>query len=221
VAICDDAAMDSAYRVVRLDDVDAGEDYGGLRFKPVRTLLGIEAFGVAAWVADAGEPVIGEHSETDDGHEEMYAVVSGRALFTVDRQEFVAERGTCVSVRPSALRRARAQADETIVLAVGAPTGKPYVAPGWEHGAAAAADDRRGDYARAVEILLAALAEHPGTVGVLYNLACCEALLGCSDDALAHLDAAIAILPRLRGLAQADSDLDSIRHDPRFPASAA
>jgi tetratricopeptide (TPR) repeat protein len=86
---------------------------------------------------------------------------------------------------------------------------------------AAAADYRRGDYAHAVEILLAALAEHPGTVGVLYNLACCEALLGRSDDALAHLDAAIAILPRLRGYAQADSDFDSIRADPRFPGAEA
>ena len=213
--------MDGSYRVVRLDDVDAGEDYGGLRFKPVRTLLGIEAFGVAAWVADAGEPVISEHTEAADEQEEMYAVLSGRALFTVDGQEFVAEQRTCVSVRPSARRSAVAQTDRTVVLAVGAPTGKPYAAPGWEYGAVAAADYRRGDYARAVDILRAALAEHPGTVGVLYNLACCEALLGRRDDALAHLDAALAILPRLRAHAQADSDLDSIRDDPRYPAAAA
>ena len=72
-----------------------------------------------------------------------------------------------------------------------------------------------------MEILLSALAEHPDAVGVLYNLACCEALLGRRDDALAHLDAAVTMLPRLRGHAQADSDLDSIRDDPRFPAAEA
>ncbi len=56
---------------------------------------------------------------------------------------------------------------------------------------------------------------------MLYNLACCEALIGRSDDALDHLGRAIAILPRLRAHAQADSDLDSIRADPRFPAAEA
>ncbi len=211
--------MDGAYRVVRLDQVEAAQDFGGQRFKPVRTLLGIGAFGVAAWVADAGETVIGEHTEADDGQEEMYAVLAGRALFTVDGQEFAADAGTYVSVRPAARRSARAQADGTVVLAVGAAVGKPYAAPGWEHGAPAAADYRRGDYERATEILLAADAEHPDTVGVLYNLACCEALLGRGSDALDHLERAIAILPRLRAHAQVDTDLDSIRADPRFPAA--
>jgi quercetin dioxygenase-like cupin family protein len=213
--------VDGAYRVVRLDEVEAAEDFGGQRLKPVRSLLGIEAFGVAAWVADAGEAVIGEHTEVDDGQEEMYAVMAGQALFTVDGQEFVAAEGTYVAVRPSARRSALAQADGTVVLAVGGVVGKPYAAPGWEHGVAAAAHYRRGDHERATEILLAAAAEHPDTVGVLYNLACCEALLGRSDDALRHLDRAIAILPRLRAHAQTDSDLDSIRADPRFPAAEA
>jgi quercetin dioxygenase-like cupin family protein len=213
--------VDGAYRVVRLDQVEAAEDFGGQRFKPVRTLLGIGAFGVAAWVGEAGETVIGEHTEANDGQEEMYTVLAGSVLFTVDGQEFAADEGTCVSVRPSARRSARAQADGTVILAVGAAVGKAYAAPGWEHGVAAAADYRRGDYARAVEILLAADAEHPDTVGVLYNLACCEALLGRGEDALGHLDRAIALLPRLRAHAQADSDLDSIRADPRFPAAEA
>jgi mannose-6-phosphate isomerase-like protein (cupin superfamily) len=211
--------MDTPYAVVRLDEVEAAEDFGGSRFKPVRTLLGIEAFGVAAWVGDAGETVIGEHTEADDGQEEMYAVLSGRAAFTVDGEDVTVEAGTCVAVRPRARRAARAEADGTVVLAVGAPRGQAYVAPGWEHGAAAAYDYRRGNYERAAETLLAALEEHPDTVGVLYNLACCEALLGRSDDALGHLDQALAILPRLRAHAQVDSDLDSIRDDPRFPAA--
>ncbi len=211
--------MDGAYRVVRLDQVEAAQDFGGQRFKPVRTLLGLQAFGVAAWVADAGETVIGEHTEAD-GQEEMYAVLAGRVIFTVDGQEFAAAEGTCVSVRPAARRSGRADADGTVVLAVGATVGKAYAAPGWEHGVAAAADYRRGDYERAAEILLAADAEHPGTVGVLYNLACCEALIGRGDDALGHLRAALELQPELAVHARADSDLDAIRADPRFPAAA-
>jgi mannose-6-phosphate isomerase-like protein (cupin superfamily) len=209
--------VDGAYRVVRLDQVEAAEDFGGQHFKPVRILLGIQAFGVAAWVADAGEAVIGEHTEPD-GQEELYVVLAGRVLFTVDGQEFAADEGTCVSVRPSARRSARADADGAVVLAVGATVGKPYAAPGWEHGVGAAADYRRGDYERAAEILRAADAEHPDTVGVLYNLACCEALIGRGDDAIGHLQAALALQPELAAHAQHDSDLDAIRADPRFPA---
>jgi mannose-6-phosphate isomerase-like protein (cupin superfamily) len=212
--------MDTPYAVVRLDQVEAAEEFGGTLFKPVRMLLGIEAFGVAAWVGDAGETVVGEHTETDDGQEEMYAVLSGRAVFVVAGDELTAEAGTCVAVRAGVQRSARAEVDGTEILAVGAFRGKPYIGPGWEHAAAAAPAYRRGDYEGAAATLLAAVQEHPDTVGVLYNLACCEALLGRGDDALGHLEQAVAILPGLRGHAQRDSDLDSIRADPRFPAAA-
>jgi mannose-6-phosphate isomerase-like protein (cupin superfamily) len=216
--MCEDGAMEMPYAVVRLGQVEATEEFGGTLFKPVRTLLGIEAFGVAAWVGDAGETVVGEHSEADDGQEEMYAVLSGRALFVIEGEELTAEAGTCVAVRAGVRRSARAEADGTEVLAVGSFRGKPYVGPGWEHAAAAAPEYRRGDYEGAAATLLAALQEHPDTVGVLYNLACCEALLGRGDAALGHLEQALAIQPGLLAHAHVDSDLDSIRADPRFPA---
>jgi hypothetical protein len=50
----------------------------------------------------------------------------------------------------------------------------------------------------------------------MYDLACVEALMGDRDAALEHLGAAVSN-PRLREHAQKDSDLDSIRDDPRFP----
>jgi Flp pilus assembly protein TadD len=72
-------------------------------------------------------------------------------------------------------RRATAEADGTSVLAVGAPRGAAYSAPGWEHAAvaaaAAAAEYRRGDFAAAVTLLRKAESEHPDVGGVVYNLA--------------------------------------------------
>ena len=39
--------MHPRYAVLRIDDVEPGQDFAGLRFRPLRPLLGIEAFGVA------------------------------------------------------------------------------------------------------------------------------------------------------------------------------
>jgi hypothetical protein len=50
----------------------------------------------------------------------------------------------------------------------------------------------------------------------MFNLACCESLLGCTGDALEHLRRAIAASDRMRSLAREDSDFDPIRDDPGF-----
>ena len=52
----------------------------------------------------------------------------------------------------------------------------------------------------------------------LYNLACCEALAGRTDEAMDHLRASFAATSseRLRELAREDSDLDPIRDKPGF-----
>jgi len=165
--------VDPRYAVLRIDDVEPGQDFAGLRFRPLRPLLGIEAFGVAGWVADAGEEVIVDHTEPPDGQEELYVVLAGRARFVIGEDEQVtAAPGTCVAVRAGVRRRATAEADGTSVLAVGAPRGAAYSAPGWEHAAvAAAAEYRRGDFAAAVTLLRKAESEHPDVGGVVYNLA--------------------------------------------------
>jgi thioredoxin-like negative regulator of GroEL len=58
-----------------------------------------------------------------------------------------------------------------------------------------------------------ALEAHPDNPNVLYNLACCEALAGRREDALAHLARAVEGDPRMREWAANDSDLDSIRDE--------
>jgi hypothetical protein len=51
---------------------------------------------------------------------------------------------------------------------------------------------------------------------LLFNAACFEARLGRTDDALAHLERAIAVDEGIKELIRSDDDLDSLRDDPRF-----
>jgi tetratricopeptide (TPR) repeat protein len=196
------------------------EDLAGPRgMIPLRRHLGIEAFGVNAWQKDAGEQVIGEHTETTFGQQELYVVIDGHAEFTLDGETLDAPRGTAVFVRdPDVRRGAVAKEDGTVVLAVGAKAGEAFVPSGWEAGSEAFPFFSSGDYGRAKEILEEALRENPKYPGVLYNLACAEARLGESDAAIEHLRAAVEIAPEFAGLAREDEDFDSVRDDSRFPA---
>jgi hypothetical protein len=60
----------------------------GLRWHPLRPLLGIRAIGVSAYSArEAGETVIEPHVEATEGrdHEELYVVIAGGARFKLER----------------------------------------------------------------------------------------------------------------------------------------
>ena len=71
-----------------LDDVEGIPVLGSLVWKPVRKTLGVTAFGINAYTATAaGDEVVEEHTESQLGHEEVYVVVAGRAVFTVDGEE--------------------------------------------------------------------------------------------------------------------------------------
>jgi len=129
--------------------------------------------------------------------------------------------GTCVFLDdPEERRAAHAVEDGTTVLAIGGVRGKPFTVSPWEFVFAGvpAYEGRRYDEAKA--LLVEGLELHPGNASLLYDLACMEALLGERDAALEHLEAAVRD-PRFREFAETDSDLDSLRDDPRFPAASA
>ena len=205
-------------RSARLDEIPIVDD-GRVPARAVRHHFGIEAFGMNAWVArGAGEPAINEHDEADSGDEELYLVLSGHAVFTVEGEEIDAPQGTFVYVEPPARRSAVAREPSTVILAVGAVPGKAYRASGWEISSPAMAAFRAGDYERTIELLGPLADEYPQYPAVPYNLACAESLAGRVDDAVGHLRQALEIDDSLRELAQSDSDLDPIREDPRFAA---
>jgi len=75
-----------------------------------------------------------------------------------------------------------------------------------------------GDTARGLEWADRALALDPGDPMLLYNIACIKAMAGAGDAALDCLERSVAAGMRNRGWLEHDSNLDSVRTDPRFQA---
>jgi hypothetical protein len=133
---------DEPYVAVHLDAVPPGPDRGSgvARLLPVRRHLGIEAFGANARVAGAaGEVLVMPHDERADGpygtggHEELYVVLRGRAMFTLDGEQVDAPAGTLLFVRDPAVTRSAVAAEaDTAVLAVGGAPGVAYRVAAWE-----------------------------------------------------------------------------------------
>jgi mannose-6-phosphate isomerase-like protein (cupin superfamily) len=126
--------------VAQLAEVDPGSPYiADCAFHLVRRHFDIQAFGVNGVTGNAGDVMIIEHHESDDaenrtnGQEELFAVMTGHAVFTVGGEELDAPAGTLVFVRDQALLRfARATADGTAILAIGGRPGAPFELSPWE-----------------------------------------------------------------------------------------
>jgi hypothetical protein len=204
-------------KTLRLDEVEGIPVLGTLVWKPVRKELGVTAFGINAYTAaKPGDEVVEDHTEQRLGHEEIYAVVSGHATFTVDGETLEAPAGTLVYLDdPSQRRSAVASEAGTTVLAIGGRPGAHEVSA-WEYFFPALPAFNAGDWARARTILEQALAEkdHPA---VHYALACVEAKAGDHERAFEELEQA-TVDDYLRGCARTDDDLASLRADPRFSA---
>ena len=214
--------MSERYVVTRLEEVGTYIDEQRARWHPIRTELGISAFGVNAWRAsEAGQELVGEHDEVGGGaggHEELYVVLTGRATFTVDGETVDAPAGKFVFVGDPAVKRsALAEEAGTTVLVAGGKRGEAFSVSPWERYAPGLVFFGKQDYDGALDYFERAHREDPDQAGVLYNLACAESLVGRPDDAIAHLGRAIELNPPFGEAAQSDSDFDPIRADPRFP----
>lgn len=205
-------------KTLRLDELEGIPVFGTLVWKPVRKTLGVTAFGINAYTAAAaGDEVVERHDESTLGHEEVYAVVAGHAVFTVDGEEVDAPAGTLVYLdEPGQTREAIAKEPGTTVLAIGGVPGvhDPSV---WEYFFPALPHVRAGEFEEAKRIIHEAFAAKPEHPALYYQLARVEALAGEPNAALEHLNAAVAIAERFRPWAQTDDGFDSIRDDPHFP----
>ena len=214
--------MTNGFQLLRLDEIEGYAEDDRPRWHMIRSVLGIESFGINAWRATAaGQEIIGDHDELGSGaggHEELYFVLSGRATFTVDGERVDAPAGSILFIKDPATRRA-AVADEasTEILVIGGRPGAAFSVSPWERSAEALRCWTTGDWDRAIEILNAQLAEDPTNTNVLYNLACAESRSGRDGAAIEHLTRAVDLVPRFAELAQTDGDLDAIRGDGRFP----
>jgi quercetin dioxygenase-like cupin family protein len=205
-------------KLIHLDELEAVPGPGTLKWLPVRHSLGVRAFGCNAYRADdAGTDVVEPH--TEESHEELYFVASGRATFTIDGQTYNAPAGTYVFLPdPASHRHATADEQGTVVLSFGGP---PTFEPSaWEWAFRAAARQRT-DPEGAVEILQDGLRVKPADAILDYGMACVEALRGHSAAALDWLARAVEVRPEAREWAREDSDLDSLRGDERFSSLVA
>jgi hypothetical protein len=205
------------YAAARLDEIDALAD-GSYRYRPVRHHLGIQSFGVIAWVgAAAGDPIINEYDEDSEPAEELFVVVSGRAIFELEGEKVEATRGTLVFTAQGARRTAvAAEPDHDPRLRRHARNGVRRQRLG-AMGATQTAL-RQGEQAELGAQLEDLIAANPQYPMLVYNLACSESLSGRTADAIDHLRRAVDASEKLRADAGTDSDFDPIRDEPSFKA---
>lgn len=209
------------YGVAGIEELDSYPISGqqGLTWRPVRRRFDIRAFGVNAYTAEeAGQRVVEEHRE-EDGHEELYVVLAGRATFTLEGDEHDAPAGTLVHCPPGTLRSAFAAEPDTTILGIGAKPGEVFQPSGWEWVFAGVSLLDQGDDEGARRELQAGIEANPDAWQGPFNLACIEARLGNRDEALAQLERA-AELDReaVAKYAPEDEDFASLADDPRFLA---
>jgi mannose-6-phosphate isomerase-like protein (cupin superfamily) len=209
----------NGYEIAHVDELDAMPVNNGLFvWRPVRRRFGISAFGTNAYSAEkAGQRVVEEHFERD-GHEEMYVVLRGRAMFTLGDNELDAGPGTLVFVRPGTRRGAIAAEDNTFVLAVGAKPGVVFEPSLWEDVFAAYSYAEQGKLENGRALVQEAIDRSPDAWQGYYNYACIEARFGDPDIAIAQLKRSVELdAEGTKNAAADDSDFDSIRDRPEFP----
>jgi mannose-6-phosphate isomerase-like protein (cupin superfamily) len=208
--------VSAGYTILTLDEVEQAQ-HRGSNLIPVRHTLGFRPAGVNAWTADKGGQLMPPHTE-DSGNEELYAVVRGRASFTVGDETADAPAGTLVFVPPEVHRAAVAEEDATIVFVVGGTVGEAFNPGGWDSFALADTHRQAGRLEEGRAIMEQLIAEKPDYWATTYNAGCFEALAGNPDAAFDHLRRAKELDAEGESAQyfREDSDLDPLRADPRF-----
>ena len=193
--------------MVSIASMETVELPAGLRWHPIRPLLGVRAIGVSAYSAgEAGETVVEPHDEASDGrgHEELYVVMTGAARFTLDGEELDAGPGTLVLVRPGVRRSAVASEPDTLVLAVGGP---PTFEPAGSEWLELARPHFESDPERAAALLDRGIEEIPYSAAIPFGYALLAATHDRTEEALRALGDALERDPRLREEAEREDVL--------------
>jgi quercetin dioxygenase-like cupin family protein len=208
--------VSDGYTILSLDELDTASHRGSTLI-PVRHALGFRAAGVNAWKADTGSQLTPPHEE-DSGSQELYAVVRGRARFTVGEEEAEAPAGTLVFVPGGVFRTAVAEEDGTIVFVVGGWVGETFNVGGWDSFALANTYREAGRLDEAKAVMKQLIAQQPDYWATSYNAGRFEAVAGNADPAFEHLRRAKGLDSDGESAAyfREDKALDQLRDDPRF-----
>ncbi len=127
----------SDYTVKRLDDMET--TFGG-GFVLCRASLGVKSFGLQVlnvppdWAGPEHkhEGMTGElAAQANDGQEEVYFGLEGRAYLKLDDDEVVLEPGVMVRVGPTQMRQVATRDEPAKLLAIGGVPNSAYDAPGF------------------------------------------------------------------------------------------
>lgn len=125
-----ESADDADYTVVKLAEL--GEAIGhndGIEFYPVGRASGITSFGAA--VIDMqdreGKSSYPPHDHEIDGQTEVYVVTRGAGELVFKGERLGVKAGEAVAVPTEVMRQWVATTDDLRLIAIGAPTGSPYV----------------------------------------------------------------------------------------------
>ncbi len=102
--------------------------FGG-GFRRVRAGLGVTSFGIAVMDFPSGFSDYPEHDQTHDHQEEVYTVLSGRAILHAGGEEHELVPGVWARIGPGELRKIATGDEPARVLAIGGSPGAAYVAP--------------------------------------------------------------------------------------------
>ena len=206
------------YVVAALEEIETLAD-GRYHYRPVRHHFGITSFGVTAWVgAEAGDPIINEYDEESEPAEELFIVISGKAIFDIEGEKVTTPPGTFVFVEPGTQRTAVATEPATTILVLDGAPGKAYDATGWELWAPLRPLYDDGEYDELSARLRQLIADNPQYPMLAFNLACSESLSGRTAEAMDALRVAIEGSEKHRADAREDPDLDAIRDESAFKA---
>lgn len=113
------------------DDFETMAGSGGCTWMLARRALGTEAFGYNLVELEPGG-ALPAHDETGTGQVELYVVIEGDAVISIDGEEHPATAGTFASIEPGSERMIvnRSSAPVTALL-VGAVPGPGYRPPDW------------------------------------------------------------------------------------------
>ena len=116
----------SAFAVGAIDEMP--QRHGGI-VKLAGAHLGVESFGLQVLDFPAGFADYPEHDHAQDGQEEVYVVLRGRARFELAGDEVELDPGRMLWVGPGTRRRLEPGPDGVRLLAIGCTPGRPYERP--------------------------------------------------------------------------------------------
>jgi len=116
----------SGCTVKRIDEMEA--IFHGA-FKRAAAELGVESFGMQVFDIPPGFTAYPEHDHSDDGQEEVYAVLSGSAELEADGRRVTLDPEHMARVRPGTMRKLYGGAEAARILIIGGVPGRAYARP--------------------------------------------------------------------------------------------